>query len=160
MTNKVSFYLQQESALISFKDLWKHKMPLTNCKLGCIQSDIFAPNNKAKQIIRKNRMFSPSNWIKNIKIFKNEILVKRNQVYDKYEHKWEDNEAHNNKKDSLCSFNPQQLALMAQIHDKIIIKTSKLVQDVKNSKFAGFFSPRRLRNRIRRGDLSRIAWSP
>ena len=49
---------------------------------------------------------------------------------------------------------------MAQIHDKIIIKTSKLVQDVKNSKFTGFFSPRRLRNRIRRGDLSRIAWSP
>ena len=160
MTNKVSFNFQQECSFISLKDLCKHKMLFTDCKFGCIQSDIFALNNKAKEIIRKKRIFSPSNWIKNIKISKIEILPKRNQVYDKYEHKWEDNVTHNNKKDSLLSFSPQQLVLMVQIHDQIITKTSKLVQDAKNSKFAGFFSPRRLRNRIRRGDLNRIALNP
>ena len=159
MTNKMPSNLKNESAFISFKDLCKHKILFTNCRFWNRLSDIFASNNKAKEIIGRNKMFSPSNWVKNVKIFKNETLAIRNQADDKFGQEWEANVTLSNE-DLLFSFSPQQLVLMAQIHDKIIIKTSKLMQNVKNSKFAGFFSPRRLRNRIRRGDLNRIAWSP
>ena len=49
---------------------------------------------------------------------------------------------------------------MKKIHSKLIDKTSKLVNSAKKSQFLGFFSPRRLRNRVKQGNFSLIAWSP
>ena len=113
-----------------------------------------------KKIVRKQRTFSPIYWIRNIKLFNDENIKKRKGIDDKSKLDWQNTQTLNKNEDLVLNFDPQQLLMMTKIHDQIITKTSYLVRNAKNSKFAGFFSPIRLRNRIKRGDFNRIAWSP
>ena len=49
---------------------------------------------------------------------------------------------------------------MKQVHKKLIFKISNAVDNVKKSRLGGFFSPRRLKKRIKLGNFERIIWSP
>ena len=59
-----------------------------------------------------------------------------------------------------CTLEKEQVDLMQQVHKKLIFKISNAVDNVKKSRLGGFFSPRRLKNRIKLGNFERIVWSP
>ena len=49
--------------------------------------------------------------------------------------------------------------LWNKIYKNLFDKTSMLVERTKQSRFLGFFSPRRLRKRIKLGNFSQIPWN-
>ena len=159
MENRKSLGWNQKPASISFKDLCRHKIFQTVCRIWHRFNDVSSPNRNEK-IVRKQRMFSPTYWIKNIKHFNDNRIKNRKVIDDKSDFDRQNTKTLNKDEDSLLNIVPEQVALMTKLHHQLIARASKLVQNAKNSKFAGFFSPIRLRNRIKRGDFNRIAWSP
>ena len=159
MENRKSLGWNQKIAPISFKDLCRHKIFQTVCRIWNRFSNVSSPNRNEK-IVRKQRMFSPTFWIKNIKLFNDKRIKNRKVIDEKIDFEWQNSKTFNKNDDSLLNITSEHAALMTKLHLHLIARASKLVQNAKNSKFAGFFSPIRLRNRIKRGDFNRIAWSP
>ena len=116
-------------------------------------------NQNFKQVINRTRMFSPSSWVRNIREFKQQILENRKAESFKVQ-KSKCIEPQSDKVESHVNVDPMQLEIMLNIHKNLILRTSKLIDKVKKSQYGGFFSPRRLRNRIKLGNFSQLPWSP
>ena len=56
-------------------------------------------------------------------------------------------------------FSNQQCEDITRIYQHLLVKTKKLVEKTKKSRFKGFFSPRKLRNKINWGKFSNNIWS-
>ena len=108
-----------------------------------------------QQVLSRARMFSPSSCVKNIRDFKQKVLESRKSNIEINSSDNSTDEDSNNPKDGFAS-SMKYFREMAILHQNLIFKTSKLIEGVKRGQFEGFFSPRRLRNRIKLGNLSQI----
>ena len=104
-------------------------------------------------------MFSPSNCIKNIREVRKQAAKNQNKYNEVAHKKLSVSELSDNMSDAAI-LDPEQLQIMMKVHQKLINRASKLVEKAKKSQFGGFFSPRRLRNRIKIGNFSQLPGSP
>ena len=110
--------------------------------------------------ICRARYFSPSSWINNVSEFKNHVDAFRNKL--NRDCKEIEDIAQHIDLNSNWTWIPEkeQVDLMKQIHQNLIFKISNAIDNVKKSRLGGFFSPRKLKNRIKLGKFERIVWSP
>ena len=106
------------------------------------------------------RMFSPSSWVKNVREFVKQVEEYRQEEAKKNIGDCDGKVRKENKNKFRLLLNKEELDNMTIIHRDLIEKTSRLVDTAKKSRFRGFFSPRKLRNRINFGHFSQIACSP
>ena len=138
----------------------KHNRKNSNLEYWPRNYEKICIENSFAQPIRRSRMFSPSDWVTNVKEFCQQVLKNRKERNFKFSNE-ENFKAKSNKEiKDWWMMNQEQFDMMKKIHSDLIDKTSKLVDHAKKSQFLGFFSPRRLRNRIKIGNFSQIAWSP
>ena len=115
-------------------------------------------NSDWSQIASRARMFSPSTLVKNVGEFKQMVIESRKlQNKPTYNHRNEEGSRDYENCQVVCR---DKYETMKLIHSNLIYKASKLIENAKNSRFEGFYSPQMLRRRIRRGNLSYIPWSP
>ena len=115
-------------------------------------------NSDWRQITSRARMFSPSTLVKNVGEFKQMVIESRKlQNKPTYNHR---NEEVSRDNVNCQDIDSNRYETMKLIHSNLIHKASKLIENAKKSRFEGFFSPRMLRGRIQRGNLSHIPWSP
>ena len=105
-------------------------------------------------------MFSPSSWVKNVREFVKQVEEYRQEEAKKNIGDCDGKVRKENKNKFRLLLNKEELDNMTIIHRDLIKKTSRLVDTAKKSRFRGFFSPRKLRNRINFGHFSQIACSP
>ena len=139
---------------------YKSNVKSSDCEYWSRNYEKLDPERNFIKPVRRSRMFSPSSWVTNVREFWKQVLQKRKD--DNFTVSNEENfKAKSNKEiKDWWMIDPEQFDMMKKIHNDLIDKTSKLVECAKKSRFLGFFSPRRLRNRIRIGNFSQIAWSP
>ena len=155
----------------SFKQEIKsnHKIIDCNCRHGmkpdsCDFWNRFWSGNDSDQsfreVLSRARMFSPSSCINNIREFKQNILENKIVESSKVSKGRCKKYQKENRIEDSTVIDPKEFERMLNIHKHLIMKTSKLVDKAKRSQYGGFFSPRRLRNRIKLGNFSQLIWSP
>ena len=151
--------LEQEVKERRSKKTCKHNVQEENC----VWRDAIDKKSQGKwfrQVINRARMFSPSSWVKSIREFKQQVLESRKKEKLKIEISQSKLIEGYDNPDNQMNSDPNQLELMLNIHNNLMMKTTKLVEKVKKFKYGGFFSPRRLRNRIKIGNFSQLLCSP
>ena len=136
----------------------KHSLDKLRCSTCSRLQDSFESDNSKRTVINRVRIFSPSKWKRNVKGTKRQADYKQLNIDNNA--KWTEEIQQIKNFDSSVPLNEDEWNKMINIHLNLISKTSRLVEVVKMSRFGGFFSPRKLINRINLGNFSLIAWSP
>ena len=116
-------------------------------------------NARKNRPISRARMFSPSSWVSDVREFWNQVIESRKKKGIKVLQEKETSDRYSIQMNDWREIDQQQFETVKKIHSNLIDKTSSLVERAKQSRFLGFFSPRRLRNRIKLGNFSQILWS-
>ena len=112
------------------------------------------------QTSMRARMFSPSSWVKNVREFVKQVEEFRQEEAKRNIGDCDGKVRKENNYKFRLLLNQEEWDNMTIIHRNLIEKTNRLVNTAKKSRFRGFFSPRKLRNRINFGHFSQIACSP
>ena len=154
-----SIHMKSETKKDIISPEWEIRSSKDKSNKWSLISTNFNSNQVCSRLMSRARMFSPSSWVTNVGEFRKQVMLSRNDKISKpsgYEDTKESEikEIANKVDDPLHC-----LDTMKKIYIGLFNKTSKLVKITKQSRFLGFFSTRRLRNKIKSGNLSQIPWS-